>query len=139
MGAGRSQRARVFLDRAVAVDPNSPEVHSRLGFLLSQTGELEAVVESFGSAFRLGMGNTDAHSGLARVYLQRVERIEIRRSGVEEIETRIMVESGYRKAREERYVVAVESYREALVLDPERIGLLCSIALVHSNLRDWAR
>ena len=71
MDTGLSQRARMFLDRAVAVAPNYPEAHVMLGLLLSRTGESEAAVKSFESALRMGLSNTDAHSGLARVYLER--------------------------------------------------------------------
>ena len=71
--AGRTKQAMLYLDKAEAVAPDSPEVHTLRGLRLSELEDSEAAIEAFESAIKLSGHSTDAYIGLVRVYIAQGE------------------------------------------------------------------
>jgi len=69
--AGRSDEAERLLYRALALQPESAEIHNNLGNALRRAGRLEGAVDAYRSAIALAPGLAAAHFNLGLATLQR--------------------------------------------------------------------
>lgn len=68
---GRRDEARAHYERALALDPESPDAHNNLGIALAQSGRLAEAVPEFEAALRLNPGHVNARRNLDQVMRMR--------------------------------------------------------------------
>jgi tetratricopeptide (TPR) repeat protein len=74
---GQIDEARRLYDRALAIDPQNPNVHYNLGNVYDDLEEHRTAIRFFESALKLRPGNADAHFNLGLVHdrLGNVEKV----------------------------------------------------------------
>ena len=130
-------------------DPQKTNTIKFLADTLLKQGREEEAMDQYEELRRLAPLNIPSRITLARYYLERGEfekaeapirearELEPEDPDFRRVALEFLVEYGNRKAQEGRFVEAVEHYREALAVDPGRIDLFRSMALIHANLQDW--
>ncbi len=125
------------------LDPRRPEGHNTLGILYQQSGYTKQAFEAYFQAVTLKPNYALAHINLCAVLCKIARFKEAEVSG--HIATRLLPESSaafINHAMALRYTgrlpEAIEAYRRALAIDPERGELLIDITNTRQYICDWS-
>ena len=69
--AGRAEAAVPYLEKALAADPNAPELHGNLGLILSRQGRYDEAIPHLEKALAGGFESGEAHLALGRALAER--------------------------------------------------------------------
>ncbi|HEX4767780.1 MAG TPA: tetratricopeptide repeat protein [Lichenihabitans sp.] len=127
----------------LAIDPKRPEGHNTLGILYQQSGYTKEAFEAYFQAVTLKPDYALAHINLCAVLCKIARFKEAEVSG--HIATRLLPDSSaasINHAMALRYTgrlpEAIEAYRRALAIDPQRGELLIDIANTRQYICDWS-
>jgi tetratricopeptide (TPR) repeat protein len=130
-------------------DPYQPKAIKSMANLLLKQGQEQDAMENFEEVRRLAPLDVYSRITLARFYTEKgdIDKAEAAFRELIELEPEnpdlqkfmldLLIEIGNRKAEAGRLATAVDYFREALALDPNRIEVNRSLALIHANLQEW--
>ncbi|HKS23896.1 MAG TPA: protein kinase [Thermoanaerobaculia bacterium] len=118
--------ATAACERAVAADPQNPDVHVTLGELRRQTGRLDDAVAEYKSALAQEPNNADAILGLAETYKAAGKATEAETAYLKAIELQPNYWGGYNKlgafyARHGRYSDGARMFERVVRLVPDNL------------------
>lgn len=102
--------ARMYLEKAVSLDPSLVEAHALLASIYSGQRDLAAAAEAYGKVIALDPGRVSAHHSLGSLYI-----------------------------RMQRFGDAVAALQKAVALDPGRADAFLDLGTAFEESRDYAR
>ena len=142
-------QAERHLNIALNRDPNQPNAIKSLANLRLKQGLEREAMEKFEEVRKLAPSDVSSRVTLARHYVKRgafdkaeapireAQELEPEDTELRKLTVDILAANGNRKAAAGQLPDAVASLREAVLLDPSRLDLIRSIALIHANLQEW--
>jgi len=121
--AGRGDEAERLLYRALALQPESAEIHNNLGNVLRSAGRLDVAIEAYRSAIALAPGLAEAHFNLGLAILRRGDAPGARQCFRAALQARpgladAHLNLGFLLEEEGDHAGAIAAYRGAIAADP---------------------